>query len=245
MPTGLNASVCTPVGADVKGIQDFALKTVGATLPPDRFAAGFTSPGVSYTPTELDVKPIKSAKGVRCRPKKVSASVTTEARFIKPGTHPIPNLTAEVPGEVCGKKGQKLNLPLFAKVSKQISSLARKGELEHCADFGYAFQQTVGKWAAEVNKLTKSGKVYGPADSEEKCKDLIRKDLTKTLPERLREFAGLAKKTDNRDQKGYHSFELDWDGSVDVKDKCTKLVVGIKKSSTVKIGEIPPKDIIK
>jgi hypothetical protein len=156
-----------------------------------------------------------------------------------------PHLDAEVPGEACGKKKQSLTLPIYAKISKKLSQLAKQAEQEHCNDFGYAFDQTVGKWAIKVNKLAASGKVYGPVASREKCKALIEKDLGATLTSRLKAFAVLAAKTDIRDQKGYHSFTLDFNSDVEIRDKCTKLVVGVSKTASTKIGVVPSKEIIK
>ncbi|MFZ7127164.1 MAG: hypothetical protein ACOWWM_13505 [Desulfobacterales bacterium] len=239
------ATACTPSATDIKGVQDFAQKAAGAAPPPGSFGAGFTSPQLQYQPTELPIKTRKSAKGLTCRPESVSPSVTTESRYVKPGTHPVPGLTVEVPADICKKKGKDLTLPLYAKISEDISKLAGQAEEEHCADFGYAFEQTVGRWGAEVNKLAKANKSYGPAAGEEACRALVRKDLSKTLSQRLQDLASLAPKTDLRDQKGYHSFVLDWDAGVSVEDECTKVVVPVKKGPKLKVGEIPSKDIIK
>lgn len=244
LPSGLHSSVCSPTGTDVKGVQDFALEKVGENPPAGSFGAGFTSPKVEYSPTDLEVSTVRKDKAVTCKPKAVTPTLTTDSRFVKPGAHQIPDMTAEVPPEVCKKKGKALSLPVYVSVSKEISDLARKAEEEHCDDFGYAFAQTVGKWAAEVNKLVKSGKSYGPDKTEEDCKKSVGKDLTKSLDERLKEFAALAPKTDTRDQKGYHSFSLDT-STVSVEDKCSKIVLPVVKTSTLKIGKISSGEIMK
>jgi hypothetical protein len=228
----------------LKGIQDFALKTAGATPPAGSFGAGFTSPRVSYSPTELDITTTKTDKGLTCKPKAVTPTLKTESRYVSSGTHRVPHLEFEVPSEACGKKGKPLSLPVYVSVSKEISDLAKQAEEEHCDDFGYAFNQTVGIWGTEVNRLVQSGKTYGPKDTADNCKKLIEKDLTKTLGERLKDFANLAPKTDTRDQKGYHSFELDL-SRASVDEKCSKVVFDVIKSSTNRIGSVPSKDIMK
>jgi outer membrane protein OmpA-like peptidoglycan-associated protein len=61
-------------------------------------------------------------------------------------------------------------------IGSEAADLVRQGELEHCADFDYAFQISLAKFAAAVNEI--AGKQHC-SDAREKCEERFGKQLTK------------------------------------------------------------------
>jgi uncharacterized protein DUF4157 len=62
-------------------------------------------------------------------------------------------------------------------VTGAMGNLLRDGEAEHCADYQYAFDMSLVKFAAAVNAL--AGKEHC-ADSKDKCEDSFKRKLEKT-----------------------------------------------------------------
>jgi hypothetical protein len=155
--------------------------------------------------------------------KPVTPSLSITSKFSSMTQESLTADSLQVSG--CGDKP----VPIYGKITKDVSDLVKQGEQEHCDDLTISFNQTLKPCAAEVNK-------YAGHPFRGKTEDECFKALTTSLGfdpiSCTEEFLDLTKKDDERDSTGMHDFD-----PVLISKSCTKIVTGYKKSSTNKIGD--------
>lgn len=86
------------------------------------------------------------AKAGTCSFKAVAPSLLLTSKFPSVTPEALTSDSLPVPG--CGEKP----VPIFGKITQDVSDLAKQGEQEHCDDLTLSFNQTLKPCAAEVNK---------------------------------------------------------------------------------------------
>lgn len=155
-----------------------------------------------------------------------------------PGLHKRPGMTQTV--------GDK-TFQYYWKIRPKIAQLIKKGEQEHLNDHKRAFELTYGRVEKAINKL--ADKKIGPAKSATAAKKQAIARLASALPAKLgvspekwhKTLIRLLKATEHRDRKRWHA--LDSEGPMKTVD--TKRITVVGKASTTKIGQVPPKKVVK
>ncbi|MBD0372305.1 MAG: hypothetical protein ICV60_15790 [Pyrinomonadaceae bacterium] len=164
------------------------------------------------------------AKAGTCTFKPVAPSLSLTSKFAEVTAEAITSDTFQDPG-FCDNKA----VPIYGKITKDVSELAKQGEQEHCDDLTISFNQTLKPCAAEVNKL--AGQTF-KAKTEEECFKTLTAKLGFDPISCTEEFINLTAKDDERDAKGMHDFD-----PTIISKSCTKIVIGYTKSATNKIGD--------
>jgi len=118
-----------------------------------------------------------------------------------------------------------------------------EGEQEHCSDFQYAFDVSLGRYASAVNALSKSNRVFPDERS-------VQVHLTRTLgvaPSKWGQvFKCLAAKTELRD-KGKAKWHTPKPSKIlpDLRNTCADPKYFISAGSFPEIGQHPSSEIIK
>ena len=166
---------------------------------------------------------VVSGKGATCTFKKISVSLSITSKYAKAQEFSS-GLKMKLPN--CGRK----DIPIYFRITKGIEKSAKAGEKEHCDDLGLAFNRTIKPCASELNKF--AGTVFTGKNDVECHKKLVLKlgfDPFKCTDE----FLKMAKKTDDRDTNGWHTFD-----TILISKNCNKIVAGFEKSKkTNKIGD--------
>ena len=191
--------------------------------------------GRSVTP-RLTSPATSSATDLKCYPKfdidakagtgtfkPVAPSLSLTSKFADVTTESLTSDSLTVPG--CGDKP----VPIYGKITKDISELVKQGEQEHCDDLTISFNQTLKPCAAAVNKY--AGQPF-KGKTEDDCFKALTTKLGFDPISCTEEFLDLTQKDDERDSKGMHDFD-----PVLISKDCTKIVIGYKKSATNKIGD--------
>jgi hypothetical protein len=155
--------------------------------------------------------------------KPIAPSLSLTSKFAAVTNESLTADSLPVPG--CGEKP----VPIFGKITKDISDLVKQGEQEHCDDLTISFNQTLKPCAAAVNKY--AGHQF-KGKTEDDCFKALTTELGFDPISCTEEFLDLTKKDDERDSKGMHDFD-----PVLISKDCTKIVTGYKKSATNKIGD--------
>ena len=172
------------------------------------------------------------AKAGYCTFDPVAVSLSQTSKFANPTPEAITADTLKVPG--CGNK----DVPVFFKITAADSALAQKAEQEHCDDLTLAFNQTLLPCSTELNKFAGT-KIPGKSDDE--CFKSLKAKMGFDPDECTLEFVALADKSKERDDppQSFHDFD-----PVLISKDCKKILSGLKKSATNKIGDptvAPPK----
>ncbi|HET9282426.1 MAG TPA: hypothetical protein VFR24_10755 [Candidatus Angelobacter sp.] len=162
------------------------------------------------------------AKAGTCSFKPVATNLSLTSKFSSPTPESITSDVMQIDG--CPKP-----VPIFGKLTQDISDLAKQGEQEHCDDLTISFNQTLKPCTAAVNQL--AGHVF-KGKTEDECFKALTSSLGFDPINCSLEFADLTKKDDERDNQGMHDFD-----PVLISKDCTKIVIGYKKSAKNKIGD--------
>jgi hypothetical protein len=130
----------------------------------------------------------------------------------------------------------KGDIPVFQTITPAISDLLKIGEQEHCSDLNRAFELTLKPCATTLAKYV--GHKFPGKDEDECFASLVDQGGFDPL-DCTQEFIDLAKKTDERDVKEWHSLD-----ETLISADCKKVVVGVGKSATTKIGSIASSKLI-
>lgn len=134
----------------------------------------------------------------------------------------------------------KSKLPVQWRITSSGAAKIAEGEQEHCNDFHFAFNYSLARYAAEVNRLA-GKKTYWKKRSFLR---LLKKN-TGVAPNQWRnKFIGLTQKTQIRDTKKWHEPVIKHQ-MVRGKTDCKYFRITVDSGSFKHIGKYPPSSIIK
>ena len=193
-PTNI-ALPCTP-----KGLSDADFMKTGA--PKEAFGFTQTLSKQAPPPPEVRTKPAGKSKQVVVE-KTQATPIPCESFFTKAGSvWRIISLDADKPkesanAEKCGSSYQR-QFTITAEGEKKISEM----EMEHCVDFKYAFDISLGCYAAVVNDLAKKGTEF---DSQAAAVDAVTKRTGRKPDTWMAHYLELLAKTAERDTRKWHT----------------------------------------
>lgn len=152
--------------------------------------------------------------------KPVSLSITS--MFAPKGPPVDMGITKKV--SKCGNK----DVPIFMEITSATEAKAKAAEQEHCDDTNIAFQRSLVPCSSALQSL--NGTTV-PGKDENECFRAVVAKLGFDPIDCSLEFDTLAKKTGERDSKGFHDFD-----PVIKSEECDKVVITNTPSSTNRIG---------
>lgn len=155
---------CTPQPVSIAAFQK-----LGA--PPD--ALGFTIPGRKFTAPEVITTPAGKDKGGEVVILPTSAApISCQSYFVKGGT----DIQRTMPLDKDTRAAEQCNGRYTATVSVSAKGAerAKAAEMEHCKDYKYAFDISLGCYAGVINDLAKKNATF---PSQQAAEDAVTKKV--------------------------------------------------------------------
>jgi len=202
--------------------DDFGLTTLAGTVTVPVVGTTKKGGGVRLEETDAALPPI--------------TSVFTDTDTFTEGTSIF---TSQ--GGDCPSGRYPIRWTIFPDGARKI----REAELEHCADFRYAFEISLKRYADTVNRLSRSGRDF----PSQRAAEAHISRLVGAKPANWGDiFACLARKTQRRDgQRGVRGWHTPRPRMIEprLETRCAFTRAGIGSSSLTEVGQHPPSEIIR